>query len=163
MAVTAPTPSGGKLKLQRIVQTSGIAVFQFGIFYNVDFSFTQAIISLSAAAFVPMAISGWLRTPAISSSFGARPQPPTTLTGALRLKFSARFVGPILLDLAGIDSPVAHRHYAKILRLGFVMSLGGAGGFESTALSHAVCRYLNPEYNRLKSYFRPSARGRLYP
>ena len=39
LTVTAATPAAGEVKLQRIVQTSDIPVFQFGIFSNVDLGF----------------------------------------------------------------------------------------------------------------------------
>lgn len=39
LTVTADTPASGEVKLQRIVQTSDIPVFQFGIFSNVDLGF----------------------------------------------------------------------------------------------------------------------------
>ena len=39
LTVTAATPAAGEVKLQRIVQTSDIPVFQFGVFSNVDLGF----------------------------------------------------------------------------------------------------------------------------
>jgi hypothetical protein len=62
LAVTAPTPAG------RAETSEGCADVKHcripAIFSNVDSSCIQAMISFSAVAFVPMAISGWLRTPA---------------------------------------------------------------------------------------------------